>query len=70
MAVTQADRDKLLRELLDAERRVEKGDYSVTFRPVEEIRSALELIDRELGAQTDPVRPRTRQVRIFSEKGL
>lgn len=70
MAVTQADRDKLMRELLDAERRVEKGDYSVTFRPVDEIRAALELVDRELGLQTDASRPRIRQVRIFSEKGL
>lgn len=70
MTVSQADRDRLLQELLQAERQVSDGDYSATFRPVAEIRAALELVERELGLQADPVQPRVRQVRLYSEKGL
>lgn len=70
MTVTSADRDRLLRELLGAERAVNTGDYSVTYRPVAEIKAALEIVERELGVQVEAARPKIRQVRIFGEKGL
>ncbi|MFZ1427175.1 MAG: hypothetical protein WAS21_10440 [Geminicoccaceae bacterium] len=68
--VTNADRERLLQELLVAERAVNSGDFSVTYRPVAEIKAALEIVERELGMQTETAQPRIRQVRIFSEKGL
>lgn len=70
MTVTAADRDRLLRELLDAERQVRRGDFAVTYRPVEEIKAALELVERELGVLGEASAPKVRQVRIVSEKGL
>lgn len=60
MAWTQADIDALKAALAKGEARVRFADREVAYRSVEEMRSALALMQAEVNAATGTARPRQR----------
>lgn len=73
MAYTQAQLDALEAALAKGEKRVSFGDKTVEYRSVDELQSAIDLIKRDLLAQTiasgrSPGVPR--QIRVTTHKGF
>jgi hypothetical protein len=68
MAYTAADREALERALARGERRVTFGDKTVEYRSVDELRAALREVDAALAREAG--RPRLRQIRVTTGKGL
>lgn len=68
MAYTAADREALQRALARGERRVTFGDKTVEYRSVDELRAALREVDAALAREAG--RPKLRQIRVITGKGL
>jgi hypothetical protein len=68
MAYTVADREALERALARGERRVTFGDKTVEYRSVDELRASLREVDAALAREAG--RPRLRQIRVTTGKGL
>jgi len=68
MAYTAADREALERALARGERRVTFGDKTVEYRSVDELRAALREVDAALAREAG--RPKLRQIRVITGKGL
>ncbi len=73
MAYTQVQLDALEAALAKGEKRVSFGDKTVEYRSVDELKSAIAAIKRDLFAQTvakglSPGAPR--QIRITTNKGF
>jgi hypothetical protein len=68
MAYTAADREALERALARGERRVTFGDKTVEYRSVDELRAALREVDAALAREAG--RPKLRQIRVTTDKGL
>lgn len=67
MPVTQADIDALTEALATGERVVRKGDKTIEYRSVDELRTARDLLLAELNAATaaDTGVVRPRQTRLY-----
>lgn len=68
MAYTQADADKLKKAIATGALRVRFADREVTYRSLDEMRTALRLVERELTPRTLAPR-RARAIRFLTGKG-
>lgn len=66
MTYTITQLDALKRALATGERRVSFGDKMVEYRSVEELRSAIRMVETELARSTGDYSPR--QIRIMTQK--
>ena len=68
MAYTDAQLQALRDALANGVRRVRFGDREIEYRSVEELKAAISAAEAEI-AQASTTPP-TRQIRIYTEKGL
>ncbi len=68
MAWTTAERDALKTAIAKGEKEVAFADRRVTYRSLDEMVTALAMIETELAESTTPARPR--QYGAYSSKGL
>ena len=68
MAYTEAQRDALKKALASGVLRVSYDGTTTEYRAVDELRTALSTVERELAA--DAGKTALRQVRVYATKGL
>lgn len=64
MAVTQADIDALTRAIASGERQVSIGGQQVTYRSIDDLIKARQVLRDELAASTGST-PKPRQVKLY-----